>query len=57
MKTIFGSEMKEKKGFLDTPGTLDYDTSRGITMGGQESVKAVFGTAIRPISARPGEIN
>jgi hypothetical protein len=54
IKTIFGSEIKEKKELIDTPGPLDYDTSKKYTIGDDQSVKAVFGTAIRPISALPG---
>lgn len=33
IKTIFSSEIKNKKELIDTPGPLDYDTSKKCTIG------------------------
>lgn len=35
IRTIFGSELKQKKGLIDAPGPLDYDTSKQCTIGDQ----------------------
>lgn len=33
VQTIFNSEIKQKKELIDTPGPMDYDTTKKCTIG------------------------
>lgn len=43
-------------GIRNLPGPQSYNTMKKKSMGDESSVKITFGTAERPISARPGKI-
>ena len=54
-RCTFGNEIKQKKTRGATPGPTNYNTESRAEIGAECSVKVPFTTAVRPISAHPGQ--
>jgi hypothetical protein len=55
-RCVIGNAKRYDKNNNPTPGPDNYNTMSQISVGGPESIGVTIGNAIRPISARPGEI-
>lgn len=54
-RCTFGNELKSTKSRGATPGPTNYNTESRAEIGKESSVKVPFTTAVRPISAHPGQ--